>query len=45
MRDTMVESKGFRMALKTHVCPIHKTSYVQDKCPYCQHGLMNDDWE
>jgi hypothetical protein len=32
-------------ALKIHNCKIHNTPFVQNKCPYCQHVLMNDDWE
>ena len=45
MKKNKDKSKKLELSLKMHNCKIHNTPFVQDKCPYCQHILMNDDWE
>ncbi|MGD2106017.1 MAG: hypothetical protein PVH93_00250 [Nitrosopumilaceae archaeon] len=45
MKKIKNKPKKLDLAIKMHNCKIHNTPFVQDKCPYCQHILMNDDWE
>lgn len=45
MKNTAVRPTRLEMEIKMHDCKIHKSFFIQGKCPYCQHNLMNDDWE